>query len=206
MSEANALGAFDVGASPLGTEPFDFSATLLWQYSGSPTLVALIAAMAAAIDPTTDLDNFYDYVWSIDTAQGFGLDIWGRIVGVGRVYPISTGQFLGFKEATDAQPFGQGIFYSGGSATANFALSDSAYRQLILAKALANVLDGGVASINRLLMTMFQGRGNAYVIDHNDMSMVYAFAFALTPVDLTIIVNSGVLPTPAGIVQTIQHL
>lgn len=204
---SQALGSFVVGETPLGSPVFDWGKTVLWQYQGSPTILSLIASMAAAIDPTLDLDTFYDYVWNIDTAQGFGLDIWGRIVGVGRVYPIATGGYFGFEEATDSAGWNQGVFYGGGQATQNYALSDPAYRQLILAKAMANVLDGGVAAINRLLMIMFAGRGNAYVIDNNDMSMTYAFGFALTPVDLTIIENSGVLPQPAGIVQqTIQHL
>lgn len=205
MSEA--LGAFVIGSTPLGTTPFNWAKTVLWQYQASPTILALVASLAEAIDPTLDLDTFYDYVWNIETAQGFGLDIWGRIVGVGRVYPIASGTYFGFEEATDKLGWNQGPFYGGGQFTTNYALSDTAFRQLILAKAQANILDGGTASINRLLMTMFAGRGNAYVIDGNDMSMTYAFGFALTPVDLTIIENSGVLPQPAGIVQNaIQHL
>ncbi len=43
---------------------------------GSPTIVL--------IDPTADLNAFYDLVWNVATAQGWGLDVWGRIVGVTR--------------------------------------------------------------------------------------------------------------------------
>lgn len=182
------------------TAVFDFRTVILKQYANSPTLFALMDDISQWLDGAPSFDQFYDYVWNIETAQGFGLDIWGRILGTGRVYPIQTQPYFGFDEANPTPvPFNQGIFWTGSAATSNFALSDAAYRQLLLAKAMANILDGGTASINELLMTMFEGRGNAYVIDHNDMTMTYKFEFDFTPVDLTLVLNSGVLPTPAGV-------
>jgi hypothetical protein len=208
MSEGiglGSIGSFSIGVSSIGSTPWDFSVTALAQYANSPTLQALMADFSAWIDPTLDFDNFYDYVWNVDTAQGFGLDIWGRIVGVGRIYPVSTAIYLEFEEAGDGAALNEGIFYTGSSATVNVALSDDAYRRLILAKAMANITDGSIPAINQLLRNMFPGRGNAYVIDSADMTMIYKFEFALTPVDLTIVANSGVLPQPAGITISTVH-
>lgn len=62
----------------------DVESTIISQYANSPTITQLIAGMNAYIDPRADIDNFYNYVWNVETAQKFGLDIWGRIVGINR--------------------------------------------------------------------------------------------------------------------------
>lgn len=185
---------------------FDYSPTIMSQYANSPTIMAILASFSACVDPSADLDAFYDYVWNVGTAQGFGLDIWGRIVDVGRVFPISDTGFWGFSEATDAKAFNQGAFWSGTLTTTNFALSDTAYRRLILAKAMSNIIDGSIPAINQLLLSMFPGRGNCYVVDNANMTMTYKFDFAFDPVDLTIVANSGVLPHPTGVAISIVHL
>jgi hypothetical protein len=137
------------------------------------------------------------------------LDIWGRIVGVGRVIQISGGKFLGFDEATtvSADPFNQSPFYSGGAITSNFALSDSAYRLLIMAKAAANISVGSIPAINAILLALFPGRGNAYCTDGLDMTMTYTFDFTppLTDVEKAIIAT-GVLPKPAGVSYTVVEI
>lgn len=192
------IGAFVVGESALGSSPFDYSPTIISQYANSPTILALIDDFSQCVDPTTDIDNFFDTVFNVLTAVGFGLDIWGRIVGVGRVFPIDTATYLGF-QGSSGVGWNQGIWYSGPGNTTNFALSDEAYRALILAKAMSNITDGSIPSLNMILQALFVGRGNAYVIDNLDMTMTYRFKFALTPVDGTIINNSGVLPNPTGV-------
>lgn len=197
---------FTIGQTPIGSKPFDLTPTKLSQYANSPTLMALVDDFGEWIDPTTFFDDFFDFIWNIDTAQGFGLDIWGRIVGVNRVFPIADVAYFGFEESTTSLGFGQGVFWSGSPITTNFALSDDAYRRLILAKAMSNIIDGSMPAINQLLRNMFPGRGNAYVVDNADMTMKYKFEFALTPVDLTIVVNSGVLPHPAGVAVFVEHL
>lgn len=190
---------------PQALLPFDYAPTVLAQYANSPTIMALVEDISEWLDPAADLNAFYAYVWNIDTAQGFGLDIWGRIVGVSRVFPISNTPYFGFEESTEDLGFGQAPFWSGTPDSTNFALSDEAYRQLILAKALSNIIDGSIPAINRLLMLMFPGRGNAYVVDNVNMTLKYKFEFVFTPVDLTLVVNSGVLPHPAGVQVFEEH-
>lgn len=206
---SNAIGSFTIGVSPIGDiEPFDYWTTVISQFANSQTLMQLIANFDSYIDQTANMAAFFDNIWNIDTAQGYGLDVWGRIVGVVRTLhvPIAA-DYLGFKEALPgSNPFGQQPFFAGTPLTSNFALSDSAFRVLIFAKALANISDGSVKSINQLLINLFPHRGNAYVIDNENMNMVYNFNFVLTPVELAILGQSGVLPKPVGVSATIVEV
>jgi hypothetical protein len=208
---SNQIGQFEIGVSPIGTIPaFDVWTTVISQYANSPRLTAMITDMAAYFDFTKNFDDFFDLIWSVNTAQGYGLDIWGQIVGVERVLDIGIGfLYFGFNEATplSAAPFNQGPFYSGQALTNNFRLTDDAYRVLILAKALANITDGSILSLNQILLSLFPGRGDAYVTDDGNMSMTYTFNFALTPVEAAIVTQSGVLPQPNGVtVSYVQNI
>ena len=63
--------------------------TVVSQYGNSPTITSLIESFNDAVDPSSNIDNFYTWVWDVSSAQGFGLDIWGRIVGVSRTIPTN---------------------------------------------------------------------------------------------------------------------
>lgn len=198
---SNAIGSFAIGVSAIGTIPsFDFWTTIISQYANSTALTSIIESFFDAMDQTANIDSYFDNIWNVLTAQGYGLDVWGRIVGVTRIVPVpNTITYLGFEEASSAGVFGVGIFFSGLPLTNNFILSDDGFRLLILAKALANISDGSIKSINSMLLTLFPNRGNAYVTDGLDMTMTYTFAFSLSAIELSIVQNSGVLPRPAGV-------
>lgn len=216
IAGSNVIGKFKIGVSPIGTiSPFVFWNTIISQYANSPILTQLIQNFDECIDQTQNFDNFYDDIWNIATAQGVGLDIWGRIVGVSRVIQLpGSASYFGFEEAgtgnANSNPFGPGgtsPFYTGVPNTGNVALSDDAFRTLIYAKALANISDGSIKAINQLLINLFPGQGgNAYVTDGQNMTMTYTFNWALTPVQLSIVSQSGILPKPVGVAATIVHL
>ncbi|MFA6903330.1 MAG: DUF2612 domain-containing protein [Gallionellaceae bacterium] len=202
MSVPNAIGKFIIGQSAIGTPaPFDFNRALISQYANSPILLKLIEDFAQYIDPTANMDAFYDLIWNVDTAQGVGLDIWGRIVGVTRVITTVGDIDFGFAEAgsVSAVGFGQGEFHSGAETTTNNTLSDDAFRLLVFAKALANITDCSVTSINQLMLNLFPGRGDCHVQDNMDMTLTYVFNFATTPVEKAVIQGSGALPRPTGV-------
>jgi hypothetical protein len=180
-------------------------ATVISQYGTSPSIRSLIDSFNTWIDPSADIDQFYNLIWNVDTAVGYGLDVWGRIVGVGRVLQISlTGKYFGFDEATNisADPFNTSPFYTGQQINNNFVLSDDGFRVLILAKALANICDGSIPAINQILLNLFPGRGNCYVVDGQDMTMTYTFTFPLTPVEAAIVSQSGILPRSTCVAST----
>ncbi len=152
------------------------------------------------IDPSQNINDFFDSVWNIDTAVGFGLDIWGKIVGVGRNLTIPAGAAnFGFKEGLNYQPFGQAPFYNGTVAASTYTLTDSAYRKLILVKALANISQCTARSLNQLLQNLFSTRGRCYVIDGGGMTMRFVFEFALLPYEIAILTQSSAVPRPAAV-------
>ncbi len=184
--------------------------TVISQYGQSPTIRALIDSMDGSIDPRADLDAFYTHYWNIDTATGQGLDIWGRIVGVSRLLRVDTGTdpIVGFDTGNipyDWRTMSYGRWANNGEGTGGqaFELNDTAYRILILVKALANISATNARSLNALLQNLFPNRGRVYVRDLGGMAMQFVFNFALSPVERAIVSQSGVLPHPAGVFYTI---
>ena len=173
--------------------------TIISQYDNSSTIVQLIQNMNEYLDPRADFDTFYNFVWNVETAQGFGLDIWGRIVNISRELLIPDDPvYFGF--ASGSFGFDQAPFFDGTvPATHTYALADDAYRQLILIKALANISATNAPTINQLLRNLFAGRGRCYVNDLGGMQLRYTFEFLLTPYELAIMTQSGALPRPAGV-------
>lgn len=182
--------------------------TILSQYANSPTIVQLIQNMNQYIDQTANIDAFYNLVWNVDTAQGYGLDIWGRIVDVSRELQINAATtYFGFQDGVnDYSPFGVSPFYAGPAATSTYTLSDDAYRTLILAKALTNISATTSPAINQLLRNLFPNRGRCYVNDLGGMAMRYTFEFYLQPYEVAIVTSSGVLPHGAGVSVSVLQI
>lgn len=182
---------------------FDVDSTLNSQFANSPILVALVEAASPWFDPSANLTEFFNDFWNIDTAVGSGLDTWGVILGVSRVVQTSQlGAYFGFQNPDvppDWQPWGQAPFYTGQVQTGGVKLNDSAYRTLLLTKALANIVTTTAPGLNALVRNLFPGRGQCYVLDLGQMAMRYVFKFPLSTVEFAIISFSGVLPHPAGV-------
>lgn len=206
---SNAIGGYAIGVGPIGDiATFDSWSTLMMQYANSPAITAMITEFNAAMDMTQNIDNFYDLMWNVFTAQGYGLDVWGRIVGVSRAISIpGSVQFFGFTEAgLSWTGFNQGGFFTGANLTTNYVLTDDDFRKLILAKAAGNISGGAIPAVNKILLNLFPGRGNCYVADGLNMSLTYTFTFALTPVELAIVSQLAVLPSAAGVIINIAQL
>lgn len=197
---------------PVPGPAFDWRVTVISQFANSPTILQLCSNMAGYVDQSTNFANFFEFVWNVDTAQGFGLDIWGAIVDVSRLLQIPTGaRYVGFQDGTgpgtgtDVEPFSAGgSWYTPVSATEAYLLEDEPYRQLILTKALANIVNTTVPAFNQLLQNLFPGRGNPYVITSGVMAMEFIFDFDLTPIELAILQQSGAVPVPPGVSFTIS--
>jgi len=197
--------------------------TVLSQYANSPVLLSMLERLNDAIDPALAVNAWWQQLWNVDTAQGYGLDVWGRIVGITRYLTIPVDEdYFGFDDGSSPgtwTPFNDGVFYSGSAATQTYALSDSAYRGLILFKAFANIARTDIPSLNRLINVLFSGIqgiyvvngyvvdgyfssesvGRAYVEDLGGMVMRYRFEYTLSVYQQAIINTPGVLPHPAGV-------
>ncbi|NRN30026.1 DUF2612 domain-containing protein [Photorhabdus heterorhabditis] len=190
-------------------------ATILAQYAASPKLNSLIRSFNAAVSSVEFINTFYDLIWNIDTANTYGLDVWGKIVNVSRRLTVNENvKYIGFGEAllnvpttTDPNPFDQAPFYSGESKTKTIELSDQMYRKLIMMKAMSNISDCTIPNINRMLVYMFSDSGRAYITDDGNMKMSYVFEFQLSTAELAIVQTSRALPYPVGVsVAIVQRI
>lgn len=183
----------------------NYQQTIITQYASSPVMTGVLSDWNTDLDPSVNLRLFYDGIWNINTAAGYGLDVWGRIVGVSRNLKASLGdQYLGFAEAFGSQPFGWGVFYSGQTPNATpLTLTDAVFRQLILLKALANVSNGSAYYLNGVLDALYGSRGRCYAVDLGNMTFALVFHFSLTPADYSVLTQSGLLLRPAGVAYTI---
>lgn len=185
--------------------------TIMIQYVNSTKLLGLIDTFNQAVGPESFIDDFYDLIWNIETATTYGLDVWGSIVVVDRLLTVTeTPAYFGFEEALsdpavvdDPQPFGQAPFYNHESATSTISLSDDVYRKLIMMKAMANITNCTVPSMNAALMYMFGDSGVCYVRNDGGMAISYVFEFELSSAELAIAQSSGALPSPAGVTVNI---
>ena len=181
----------------------NYEQTIISQYANSPRLLQLISNFNDVIDPTVNIDAFVSNIWDLDTAQGIGLDIWDRIVdGSGRnipVVPVST--YLGFSEgqttAIDYQSFGHGIFYSG-PITGAYVLTDYYFRELIYARALANITNGSIPSYNRLFSLLFP-TNTVHLSQNGIMNIKVNFATPPSKFDVSILIAVFPSLSPAGV-------
>lgn len=195
------------------------------QYGNSPTIKALARAMYEAINPAEDFQTFYDNIFNLDTATGIGLDIWGRILGIGReinfdsVFPLTP--LLGYNMGR-LNPFDQGVFYTpsnvfdGSMTQAN--LEDSRYRDLLKFKAYVNIGKGILHALNDASFKVFghydisatnitvQGtlpNGDMYNTQAMHISWVVR-KDEMTNLDLSFIQMLGEMAVPAGVDQNIH--
>ena len=166
------------------------------QYAASPVIRALIDAMNLRIDPAVDIDLFYEKIFDIYTAEGWGRDNWGRILGAGRLLQVEPGDYFGFT-GSGMEPFEQGTFYYPGL-TNNYYLSDSAYRDLLLFKALANISPSDIATLNKLLGRFFTN-GGVYIVEAAPMEIRFVFEFILSPYEQSLLRLDFIPPHPAGV-------
>ena len=181
--------------------------TIISQYANSTKLLQILSDWNEAVDPRDDINGFYEDVWNLSTAQGWGLDVWGRIVGITRVLriPGTLTSVFGFSEGAGYQPFGQAPFYSPRTNFTAYTLSDDDFRKMIYVKALANISGCSFDVLNRAMQSIFAAYGRSYVQSSGNMKMRYVFEFVLPDIQLAILVNSNVLPRPAGVqVSVIQ--
>lgn len=182
----------------------NYQQTIISQYAQSPTILQLLDNVNQWISPDADFYNFQNWIWNIDTARGFGLDILGRILGITRrFFVINFDNYFGFS-GTGAQPFNQAPFYNGASDADAVILSDEDYRRILYTKAYLNISPINALNINHAFTMLFVGRGKCYVVDNQDMTITYTFEFVLSNLDKSII--NTLMPQIAGVTVTINEI
>lgn len=209
---SNATGVAVVGVSSTGDLPL----LTLWdvvisQYANSPILTAWMSAWFSTIDPTEFFDLFFDNMWNMDTNWGYGLDVWGRIVGglsftrtIQVVVPVPYFSFddpeLGFDTP------GADIYAPGDPLTeiAPQALQDTDWRRLIMARAAGNISNGSISSVLFAYNTFFSWYGSQVFINETNTqyaSMDYMLCVSGSPIsllELTILTDDLITQSSTG--------
>lgn len=188
----------------------DYAPTIMRQYANSSALTGLLANFDQWVDLSRFTADFLHDVWDIRTATGYGLDVWGRILGRSRYLQIVAPPLDNFgfdveQPGVNWKPFNVAPFYSAANGAAAYALQDDDYRQLLLIKAAANIAACDPASLNALLRSLFSTRGPAFVRYDVTAPMVidYVLDFFPSAVERAII-ESGLIPVPAGMLVRYQ--
>ncbi|ELY2767208.1 DUF2612 domain-containing protein [Cronobacter malonaticus] len=186
--------------------------TILTQYSASTKILSIIDTFNQSVSLDDFTDEFITKVWDLTTNETFGLDMWGKIVGIGRYVtaPIDSDSF-GFYEADSGEsdyplPFNDSPFYAGIQETTSVRLEDDAYRTLIMCKAFSNISIATIPEINKFLKMLFSGRGKAYCVNYRNMTIGITFEFALAPYEESILSQYDVIPVPSGVQLNINQI
>lgn len=183
--------------NPDGISSIDVLDSIQSQYAASPHMLALLVSKAALADPGKDVMIWYDKVFNPKTAEGIGLDIWGRIVGANRTLEVGETRWFGFMQGR-LQPFNQGIFWNGEQVYTASDLSDEDFRTLIFWKAAANIASAEAPALNQLLQNLFPGEVS-YIIEVGVMHIRVVSRFQLSAIQEAIFRRYGLLAKGAGV-------
>ncbi|GCD59354.1 hypothetical protein NBRC3280_1867 [Acetobacter pasteurianus NBRC 3280] len=160
----------------------DYLKTVLSQYACSARITTILEGWNQAIDPQALIDEWYNSVWNIRTATGWGLDVWGRIIGQPRTLTVPA----------------YGIRY-GIQGTEVVTLGDDDYRKLLYAGAAANIWDGTIQGAEAAYDQLLSERGSVGIQDNLDMSQDIALMGSIASEWQAAILSDMVDVRPAGV-------
>ena len=141
-------------------DTWDIVETVQSQYATSKRMRAVIDAFWQAINPKSDIDLLYKKLVNPRTAEGWGLDIWGRIVAIGRSYLAVEDDtpYFGFDPPEGVKnerlnSFGNAPFYK--QIMGKVRLADTMFRTYVFLKALINISNSSLASLNQAVKLLF---------------------------------------------------
>ena len=184
----------------------DYSSTiiksLLWRHNSAEALTAIIIDEQDFYDTNVKdfLNQWYDDVFNIDTANLFGLVVWSIILRL----PISIAQnpvvetCFGF--GPDDDNFDQEPFCP---ENADNVLTPADARLAVKLRYRQLTTNASVENVNRILEDVFSSEGIAYVIDNGDMTAEYVFEFSVSADLVAVITKNDLLPRPVGVGVTL---
>lgn len=159
---------------------------IIWQYENAEKLKSIITQKNDWYN--TNLNEFWQKIvndfLNIQSANDWGLNLWGKILDVSRIYNVNGKQIT---------------------------LSKELFRRLILGKLQLIKSNGTVPEINKYLNFIFKDYATpttnaAIVKDNFDMSVYYVLNFEPTDEELALIYSRTFLPTPAGVLDKVYLL
>lgn len=150
--------------NPILSNEIANKAAILWQYDRAPNLIALVRNLnAVATNAVTDFwDYFAECIMDLEHADSFGLEVWGRLLGLPRPkvkIPVA-----------DSSP----------TEWETVPITDGFFRRLLKGRFFLFGAPASVSAYNRYLSLVYGttdgGAGTrCKVVDHLDMSASFTF-------------------------------
>ena len=174
--------------------------TVQSQYAASPRILALAAQYWQLLDPTPSADLMISKMIDPSTAEGYGLDVWGRIVGIKRALVPVGGEYLAFAPPSsvtnpDGNSWNNAPFNPVNSS--GYA-SDAIYRVYVYVKAMLNIGNGSLADLNRYFSLLFPGSGIKIIHSGTMIIRVLDFNARLTAADILALRTLDWVPLGVG--------
>ena len=183
-----------------------YSDLLMWQYK--------LPKATAEIDLTTGswvrfMQQCLDFAgsWDIDTAEGYNLDVLGRIFGVSRTsISMTEKDYLTYYEQTGGLGWGRGRWYRAGEAfRETILLTDQEFRFLIKARIWKLYQNPSLDYLTDALQALTGD--DAYIVDNGNMTMkiYYGAEVLLDSFIKFAIENLDILPRPVAVGYTYEQ-
>ncbi len=175
-------------------------ATVQSQYAASPRILALAAQYWQLLDPTPSADLMISKMIDPSTAEGYGLDVWGRIVGIKRALVPVGGDYLAFAPPSNVtNPEGNSWDNAPFNPvnSAGYA-SDAIYRVYVYVKAMLNIGNGSLADLNRYFSLLFPDSGIKIIHSGTMIIRVLDFNARLTAADILALRTLDWVPLGVG--------
>ena len=169
----------------------------LSQYANSPKFMTIFNGLLDLFNNAKTLEDWFNIVFDIKTAKGFGLDVWGKILNVGRSFTYDNNGVIESVYLSGAQTI-DGISYTDDDI-------EEAYRQVLLLSAMSNITNATIKSLNDLFMFYYQDRGLAYCLEYGTMQMRVVYEFYVNKLEQAIF-SSSIFPKPTGVLLSFEYI
>ena len=167
---------------------------MIAQYANSPVLVSLDNGFKTLFDDSLFTTNWYNVVFNLKTASGYGLDVWGKILNRSRNFTYNGTEYY----LQGAQTIG-GISYTEEQ-------MDNLYRMVLQITAMRYIGNASVSYINKILNTVLSSfnYGRAYCYEYGVMQIRYVIEFYADDVFKAIFETLNLHPT--GVLTSYEYL
>ena len=179
-----------------------YSDLLMWQYKLPKATAEIDLTSSSWVEFMQHCLNFAGS-WGLDTAEGYNLDVLGRIFGVSRTsISMTEKEYLTYYEQTGGLGWGRGRWYVAGEAfRETILLNDFEFRFLIRARIWKLYQNPSIDYLTDALQDL-TGE-DAYIYDRGSSPMAMTVAYGSDVSDDSFIKfaieNFDILPRPVGV-------
>ncbi|MBO7732877.1 MAG: DUF2612 domain-containing protein [Methanobrevibacter sp.] len=185
-------------ARPLNSDTIEvnpslsYTTRLIGQYANSPVMLKLANGLGTLFDDSPFIKNWYDVIFNLETANGYGLDVWGAILNRSREFIYNGNRYY----LQGAQTIG-GVDFTAEQ-------MENLYRKVLQLTAMRYIGNASIASLNTLIQFIFKDDGECYCLEYGTMYIRYVFRFYLNDVQKAII--ETIDPHPSGVESSYEYL